>query len=63
MSLASLYWASKEYEKALLVLQESLRYNEESDNIFQMIGDIYEDMGEIEKATANWEKARKLKEG
>ncbi len=62
LSLASLYWASKEYESALALLKEALRYNE-SGQLFRLIGDIYEELGEKEKAQSNWEKATKLEEG
>lgn len=63
LSLASLYWASKNNDRALTFLQESLRYNPESSKLFQMIGDIYEDLGEMEKALSSWERASKLEEG
>jgi len=63
MALASFCWASKEYEKAISYLQEALRYNSESSRIFRLIGDVYEDLGELEKAKNSWEIASKLEEG
>lgn len=63
LSLASLYWASKDYDRAVTFLQQSLRYNPESSKLFQMIGDIYEDLGDMEKALSSWERASKLEEG
>ncbi len=62
LALASLSWASKNYDKAIAYLNDSLRYNENENRIFQMLGDIYEDNGEEEKALEFWEKATELEE-
>ena len=63
VSLASLHWASKEYTEALTILEDAKRFNSLDSRIFQLIGDIQEDMGDLEKAQENWKKASELEEG
>ena len=62
LALASLSWAAKDFDKAIVYLEDSLRYNKAEGRLYQMLGDIYEDKGDQEKALDYWEKAAKLEE-
>ncbi|MCK5142130.1 MAG: tetratricopeptide repeat protein, partial [Candidatus Heimdallarchaeota archaeon] len=63
ISLASLHWASKEYKIALTLLEDAKRFNGLDSRIFQLMGDIQEDTGDLDKAEENWKKASELEEG
>lgn len=57
IDIASLLWVSKKPQEAITYLKEALKYNKNNTNALEMIGDIYESMGELEIAEKFWKKA------
>jgi len=49
LDLASIHWVSKNYNKAISVLEETLKFSKE-DEIYKMMINIYEEIGEETKA-------------
>ncbi|MHA1592562.1 MAG: hypothetical protein ACTSUP_08835 [Candidatus Heimdallarchaeaceae archaeon] len=47
----------------MTLLEDAKRFNGLDSRIFQLMGDIQEDMGELDKAEENWKKASELEEG
>jgi len=62
LALASLSWVAKDNSKAIAYLEDSLRYNVDNYRLLQMLGDIYEDLGDDMKAAEYWAKASELEE-
>ncbi|MHA1685877.1 MAG: tetratricopeptide repeat protein [Candidatus Heimdallarchaeaceae archaeon] len=61
IALASLYWVSKNYDQAFRYLEEGLKYSKDSSQIHQMLGDIYEELGQEELAKYHWNLAENPK--
>jgi len=54
------YYAQKDYKKAAKFLKEILNHPKVSDQIFQLLGNCYDDMGKTEKAVETYDEGLKL---
>jgi tetratricopeptide (TPR) repeat protein len=57
----NIYLATNEKEKAIIDLETALKIDNTNPSIFFAVGTIYDQMGDIEKATSAYEDALKLK--